>query len=188
MKKVLKAIGMALLCGTLLLAFYLAVIMGNPQEDNAPDAPIEQPLLPAMSSPLLIRDQSQMGLLMQEFPAPLMAAVNTPFLVFAQGLCEDVPFEGGLARTVTLSYQAEGGSVTVTSIYPARALDLVGKDGYAFSGTGSPTLAGLRAVRMDGSTTVRLHAQGREAIYVVTLPKGYNLRDVTAALQLYQGE
>ncbi len=189
MKKVLMAIGMALLCAVLLLAFYLAVIMGNPQEDNAPDAPIEQPLLPAMSSPLLIRDQSQLGLMMQSFPAPLMAAVSTPSLVFTQGLCQDVPFEEGLARTVTLSYQAEGGSVTVTSIYPARALALVDRDGYSFSDTASPTLAGLRAVRMDGSATVRLHAQGDEAIYVVTLPKAYaNLRDVTAALQLYQGE
>lgn len=182
-----------LLTIVLLTAFYLAVIMGNPQEEesSAITPKMDQPLLNAMSSPILITQQSQLGALLEAFPAPVMAAMNTASMTFQQGLCEDIPFEGGLGRKVTLTYRtAEGASVTVVSLYPARALSLIAKDDYTISGTTGLPLAGLRSVRMENAATVRMHAQGTDAIYVVTLPSlsATALRTLTSTLQLYQGD
>ena len=110
-RRIVKAVLAALLTLVLLAAFYIAVIMGNPQEteSSAITAKMDQPLLDAMSSPILITQQDQLGALLEAFPAPVMAAMNTKVLTFLQGLCEDVPFEDGLGRRVTLTYRtAEG--------------------------------------------------------------------------------
>lgn len=193
MKKLLKAVLGTLLCALLLAAFYIAVIMGDPQEEESAGirARQDQPLLSPMSSPLLVRDQSQLQLLLDAFPAPVMAAMHSAALIFDQGLCQDVPFEGGLGRMVTLTYRTpEGAAVTVASIYPARALSLIEKGNYTISGTSGLTLAGLRSVRMDSACGVRMHAQGADALYVVTLPPAAPaaMRAITSTLQLYQGE
>ena len=152
-----------LLTIVLLAAFYIAVVMGNPQEEGASTitARLDQPLLDAMSSPILIREQGQL----------------------------DVPFENGLGRRVTLTYRtAEGASVTVVSLYPARTQ--LTKDDYAFSATTGLPLAGLRSVRMENAANIRMHAQGTDALYIVTLPPldASGLRTLTSTLQLYQGD
>ena len=192
-RRMIKAVLTALLTVVLLAAFYLAVIMGNPQEEesSAITARMDQPLLGPMSSPVLIREAGQLRALLSEFPAPVMAAMNTSALRFEQGLCQDVAFEGGLGRIVTLSYRTvEDAAVTVTSIYPARALTLIEKGDYIISGTTGLPLAGLRSVRMESAATIRMHAQGTEALYAVTLPKlsASALRTLTSTLQLYQGD
>ena len=192
-RRIVKVALAALLTIVLLAAFYIAVIMGNPQEaeSSAITAKQDQPLVAAMSSPLMITDQGQLGLLLKEFPAPVMAAMHSTVLTFQQGLGEDVPFEDGLGRRVTLTYRtAEGAAVTVVSLYPARALALIEKADYTISGTAGLPLAGLRSVRMVNDSSVRMHAQGSDALYVVTLPElsASALRTLTATLQLYQGE
>ena len=185
-------IGLGTLLTTVLLAaFYIAVVMGNPQEEGASTitARLDQPLLEAMSSPILIREQGQLGLLLNSFPAPVMAAVNSTAMTFQQGLCEDVPFEGGLGRRVTLTYRTtESASVTVVSLYPARTQ--LTKDDYTFSATTGLPLAGLRSVRMENASNIRMHAQGTDALYIVTLPPldASGLRTLTSTLQLYQGD
>lgn len=189
----LRNVLLALLTIVLLAAFYIAVIMGNPQEaeSSAITARQDQPLVEAMSSPVMITVQGQLGVLLSEFPAPVMAAMHSTVLTFEQGLCQDVPFEDGLGRAVTLTYRtAEGAPVTVTSIYPARALSLIDKADYIISGTAGLPLAGLRSVRMENASTVRMHAQGSDALYVVTLPElsATALRTLTSTLQLYQGD
>ena len=78
-RRILKTALLALLTIVLLAAFYIAVIMGNPQEtdSSAITARQDQPLLSPMASPLLIRHQSQLNLLLAEFPAQAMAAMNS---------------------------------------------------------------------------------------------------------------
>jgi len=192
-RRIIKAVLATLLTLVLLAAFYVAVIMGNPQEteSSAITAKMDQPLLDAMASPILIQTPGQLGLLLDAFPAPVMAAMNSTVMTFQQGLCEDVPFENGLGRRVTLTYRtAEGAPVTVVSLYPARALSLVEKGDYTISGTTGLPLAGLRSVRMEKAGSVRMHAQGADALYVVTLPEqsAMMLRSLTSTLQLYQGD
>ena len=190
-RRIVKIVLGTLLTIVLLAAFYIAVVMGNPQEEGASTitARLDQPLLEAMSSPILIREQGQLGLLLNSFPAPVIAAVNSTAMTFQQGLCEDVPFEGGLGRRVTLTYRtAEGASVTVVSLYPARTQ--LTKDDYTFSATTGLPLAGLRSVRMENASNIRMHAQGTDALYIVTLPQldASGLRTLTSTLQLYQGD
>lgn len=192
-QRIAKSVLLTLLTALLLAAFYIAVIMGNPQEDadSAVAAKQDQPLLTAMGAPLLIRTADQLGLLLDAFPAPVLAAPANGALAFEQGLAEDVPFEGGLARRITLTCRtAEGLPVTIVSLYPARAIDLIEKADYHFSSTVGHPLAGLASVQMENDDTIRMHAQGPEAIYVVTLPKltGMALRTLTSTLQLYQGD
>ena len=191
-RRAIKAVLLALLTTLLLAAFYIAVIMGNPQEDAAArDARQAQPLPGAMASPILITDESMLYVLLEHFPAQLMAAMQTSALTFEQGLLEDVPFENGLARRATLLYRtAEGAPVTIVSIYPARALALLPKGDYAISGTAGLTLASLRSVRMENDSSIRMHAQGEDALYAVTLPKlsAAALRTLTSTLQRKQGD
>ena len=192
-RRAVKAVLLALLTVLLLGAFYIAVIMGNPQpsESSAITARQDQPLLSAMASPIRIREESQLGLLLAEFPAPAMAAMHSDALTFSEGLIQDVPFEGGLGRMITLTYRTAGdASVTVASIYPARALSLIEKADYVISGTSGLPLAGLRSVRMENGSSIRMHAQGTDALYLVTLPvlSAADLRTLTSTLQLYQGD
>jgi len=187
----IRALLAALLTIVLLLAFYIAVVMGNPQEDSAPAARQDQPLLSALAEPVIISGEDQLSQLLAAFPAPVMAASNTAVAAFESGVCQDVPFEDGLGRMVTLSYRtAEGALLTVTSIYPARATALISKGDYTISSTAGLPLAGLRSVRMEAPGSICMHAQGTEALYVVTLPalSGMALRTLTATLQLYQGD
>ena len=192
-RRIVKTVLGALLTAVLLVAFYIAVIMGNPQESESSGIThqMDQPLLDAMSSPIMITQQSQLGALLDAFPGQVMAAMSSPAMTLQQGLCEDVPFEDGLGRKVTLTYRtAEGAAVTVVSIYPARAMDLIPKADYTFSSTGGLTLAGLRSVRMENGQTIRMHAQGENALYVVTLPQlpAASLRTLTQTLSRYQGD
>ena len=144
-----------------------------------------------MDAPVIISDAGQLGQVLAAFPAPVMAASNPSVAAFESGICQDVPFEDGLGRIVTLAYRtAEGDALTVTSIYPARATALIEKGEYTISSTAGLPLAGLRSVRMEAPGSICMHAQGAEALYVITLPElsGMALRTLTATLQLYQGD
>ena len=79
--------------------------------------------------------------------------------------------------------------LSVVSLYPARALPLVTKEDYTFS-SNPVNMASLRFIRMENRDTIRLHAQGAEALYVITLPKqlSASLSTLTAAFQMYQGD
>lgn len=191
--RILKTVLAALLTVVLLAAFYIAVIMGTPQADDEAGVTVQmdQPLLTAMSSPIMITQSSQLGALLEAFPGQVLAAMNTPLLALQQGVCEDVPFEDGLGRRVTLTYRtAEGAAVNVVSIYPARAVTLIPKADYTFSSTGGLTLAGLRSIRMENGQSIRMHAQGTDALYAITLPllPEAQLRTLTQTLSRYQGD
>ena len=95
-----------------------------------------------------------------------------------------------MARIVTLTYRTEDFyTLTVPSIYPARALELMGQGDYVFSGGAGQLMATLRTIRMEDGSSIRLHAQGDEALYVFTAPdvSADVLRQWTSSLQLYVG-
>lgn len=191
-RRSIKTVLLTALTIVLLAAFYLAVVMGTPQQEGSTvTARQDQPLLSALPSAVFILEEGQMGQVLNAFPAPVLAAMNAAALRFESGLCEDVPFEGGLGRKVTLSYRiAEDAVVTLVSIYPARATSLITKGDYLLSDTFGLPLAGLRSVRMEKPGSICMHAQGEEALYVVTLPElsASALRALTTTFQLYQGD
>ena len=191
-RRSLKAVLLTLVTIVLLAAFYLAVVMGTPQEEgSAVTARQDQPLLTALPAAVFITDAAQLDQLLDAFPAPVLASMNAAALRFDSGLCEDIPYENGLGRKVTLTYRtAEDALVTLVSIYPARATSLITKGDYVLSDTFGLPLAGLRSVRMEKPGSICMHAQGAEALYVVTLPElsASALRALTTTFQLYQGD
>ena len=164
---------MALLCLLLMAAFYLAVIIGQPQEDETASTVTprtDQPLLSAGQDVVTITSADDLPLLLRMFPAPALTPTTSgwPLVV---GTCYDVAFENGMGRILTLTYQASDTiQVTLTSIYPARAIALLEKGDYRISASLGATLAGLRSIRMENAESIRLHAQGEEALYVMITP------------------
>ncbi|MBR3764931.1 MAG: hypothetical protein IKK57_10340 [Clostridia bacterium] len=194
MKRVVRVGLLMLLAVVLMGVFYIAVVMGQPPEDTSGGTQSRtlQALPEPLTGPVVIAGEAELAALAKVFPAPVMFAGGASAkLTFAGGVCEDVPFEGGVARVVTLTYRTESfDTLTVQSIYPARALSLLGKDGRTFTGVIHDKMAGYDYVAMEDAATYRLHAQGEEALYVFTVPRidVAALDRWTNALQLYRAE
>lgn len=164
--KTLRGISLSVLVTLLAAVFGLIVIMSEPKTDGA--ALTDQPLTAAAPA-VTIQDETDLPELMASFPTAILTMLPVDSVTFAGAASYDVPFEGGVARVAEVSYTLEdGGTLTLTTIYPARAESLIGRDGYAI--IGSTELAGLPAIRMSREDSVRVHAQHAEALYVLTAP------------------
>ena len=187
LKKALHVLLMTLLAVILVALFYLAVILGQPEEpENAIDIDQAQPLLTA-SPALNIQSERQVAALAEAFPVPVLAFMEGMGPVLVSGTSYDQAYEGGFARICELRYTTDNGlEITLTTIYPARAIELLGKDGYTLTGAAAQNLTGLTAVRMENADHIRLHAQASDAIYALTLPKltDDTLTTVTRVLEL----
>lgn len=191
LKKALHVLLMTLLAVILVALFYLAVILGQPEEpENAIDIDQTQPLLTA-SPALNIQSERQVTALAEAFPVPVLAFMEGMGPVLVSGTSYDQAYEGGFARICELRYTTDNGlEITLTTIYPARAVELLGKDGYTLTGAAAQNLTGLTAVRMESADHIRLHAQASDAIYALTLPKlsDDTLTTVTRVLELVSKE
>ena len=187
LKKALHVLLMTLLAVILVALFYLAVILGQPEEpENAIDIDQTQPLLTA-SPALNIQSERQVAALAEAFPVPVLAFMEGMGPVLVSGTSYDQAYEGGFARICELRYTTDSGlEIPLTTIYPARAVELLGKDGYTLPGAAAQNLTGLTAVRMENTDHIRLHAQASDAIYALTLPKltDDTLTTVTRVLEL----
>lgn len=191
LKKALHVLLMTLLAVILVALFYLAVILGQPEEpENAIDIDQTQPLLTA-SPALNIQSERQVAALAEAFPVPVLAFMEGMGPVLVSGTSYDQAYEGGFARICELRYTTDNGlEITLATIYPARAVELLGKDGYTLTGAAAQNLTGLTAVRMENADHIRLHAQASDAIYALTLPKltDDTLTTVTRVLELVSKE
>ena len=188
-KKTVHVFLSLVLTAILIAVFYLAVVLGQPTADEddvtVADA-ASQPLLspsPAES----ITAESQLTELISHFPTPVLSFVagTGPTLIAASSY--DTAFENGFARILDLTYTMEdGGTVQLRTIYPARALSLIDRGDYHLNQATSLSMAGLKAVKMENQSTIRLHAQGTEALYVVTLPQmsGDEISSLMKGMQL----
>lgn len=191
LKKALHVLLMTLLAVILVALFYLAVILGQPEEpENAIDIDQAQPLLTA-SPALNIQSERQVAALAEAFPVPVLAFMEGMGPVLVSGTSYDQAYEGGFARICELRYTTDNGlEITLATIYPARAVELLGKDGYTLTGAAAQNLTGLTAVRMENADHIRLHAQASDAIYALTLPKltDDTITTVTRVLELVSKE
>ena len=191
LKKALNVLLMTLLAVILVALFYLAVILGQPEApENAIDIDQTQPLLTA-SPALNIQSERQVAALAEAFPVPVLAFMEGMGPVLVSGTSYDQAYEGGFARICELRYTTDNGlEITLATIYPARAVELLGKDGYTLTGAAAQNLTGLTAVRMENADHIRLHAQASDAIYALTLPKltDDTITTVTRVLELVSKE
>lgn len=190
-KKILRTVLAALLALTLAGMFYVAVVLGQPQpDDSRVDMLKDQPLL-AASPAVRIQSESDMDAIRGSMPVPVMGFLPGGGLTLQSGVSSDAAYEGGFARTAILTYTAEWNgqplTLTVQSIYPARALSLIPKGDYRIAAVAGQPLAGLQSVRMENGETIRLHAQASDALYVLTVPTAVaaDLAALTRSLQLF---
>lgn len=179
------ALSLAVLAG-----LYFTLVIAQPQPDTEEEKAV-QPLLTA-SPALQITDETELRTLVGSFPAPVMSFMSGSGMTFVSGKAEDAAYREGYGRILTLYWQtAEGEPLILQSIYPAAALELMGKGDYSFSRTAGPVLFGMSSVRMENSSTVRVHAQVRgEGLYVLTIPqtlKG-SLSGIARSIQLFTAD
>lgn len=189
-KKLLGRV-LTLLAGLVaLVVFYLAVIIGQPAQDvmlaDKP-SPAAQTLLSAQL-PVKVTLEEDIPSLLDSFPAPLMRLMPVQGLSFLEGKTYDIAYGGAFARAAELSYQLpEGDVLTLLSVYPRDAFTLVQTSGFTLNPTVGYTMLHLPAVRMDSADLTRLHTQGEEALYALTLPRTL-AKDAASYLKLTQAE
>ena len=190
-KKALRIILGTLAAALMIAAFYVAVVLGQPQEN--PEKVVvsqTQPVLTA-SPAVTLTAESELNAMLQAFPAAALYAVDGSGLTLTGGMSYDAAYEDGFARIMILNYTTDvnGRQVTmsVQSIYPARAMEFVQKGDYHIAHVAGQSLAGMQSVRMEDGEHIRLHAQAEEGIYVLTVPAmtADELAAVTRSLQLY---
>ena len=193
-KKALRIILGTLAAALMIAAFYVAVVLGQPQEN--PEKVVvsqTQPVLTA-SPAVTLTAESELNAMLQAFPAAALYAVDGSGLTLTGGMSYDAAYEDGFARIMILNYTTDvnGRQVTmsVQSIYPARAMEFVQKGDYHIAHVAGQSLAGMQSVRMEDGEHIRLHAQAEEGIYVLTIPAmtADELAAVTRSLQLYTKE
>ncbi len=162
---------------------YLVVIVVHPQEEK--QAFPHQPLL--QSSPAVILDSTDdLPAMIQAFPVPVLQASASSDLLLQAGASSDVPFEGGFGRNLTLIYLYQGEiQIQVETIYPARALSLLSGSGWHMSPR-NWRISGQDAVSMENSQSLRVHLQGTEALYAVTISRSAagEMTDILRSLQI----
>ena len=193
-KKALRIILGTLLAVVMIAVFYVAVVLGHPQEN--PEKVIvsqNQPVLTA-SPAVTLTAESELDAMLQAFPVAALYAVEGSGLTLTGGMSYDAIYEDGFARIMILNYSADVHAapvqLSVQSIYPARALEFVQKGDYHIAHVAGQPLAGMQSVRMEDGEHIRLHAQAEEGIYVLTVPSmnADELAAVTRSLQLYTKE
>lgn len=193
-KKALRMILGTLAAALMIAAFYVAVVLGQPQEN--PEKVVvsqTQPVLTA-SPAVTLTAESELNAMLQAFPAAALYAVDGSGLTLTGGMSYDAAYEDGFARIMILNYTTDVNgrqvAMSVQSIYPARAMEFVQKGDYHIAHVAGQSLAGMQSVRMEDGEHIRLHAQAEEGIYVLTVPAmtADELAAVTRSLQLYTKE
>lgn len=174
LKKVLSCFFAAVLALMLAVVFYVAVVMGQPSAqvlESAATSREAQAPLPAQPA-YQTQSAADTVELLGHFPAPALTFSESSGLAFVSGRAYDQAFEGGFARILEMIYLTPMGQrVTLTSIYPARAFEYLGRDGFELTEMTQGVLGGLNAVMMTDADQTRLHAQGEEGIYALTAPR-----------------
>ena len=159
-----------LLSLAMLAGLYFTLIIGQPQPKEKEETPA-QPALTA--SPAVNIDREEMlGELIAAFPAPVMSFMSGSGMTFVRGTAADTAWKGQFGRVATLYWQtADGEPLILQSIYPAEALEIMGKGNYLFSGTAGPTLFG-------------------RGLYVLTVPLSLaaRLTEISRSIQLFAVE
>ncbi len=175
------------LLSILLLGFmYLILIISQPQEGESPKVP-EQPLLTA-SPARTPSTEADLVSMISSFPVPVMSFMSGSGMVFVSASSGDVAWQDGFGRILTLYWQTpEGEPLILQSIYPAAALDLIGKGDYSFSKITGPAFFGQPSVCMENKETLRLHTVTDTGIHVMTVPRtlSASLSALSRSIQLF---
>ena len=159
--RVLRYLLAAVLILLLTAVFYVAVVLGTPQETAA-----QEQALPAASASFSVSAPQSV-----DFPAQVLVLADGSGWSFTGGSCYDQSFENGVARIAMLQWRNDAGeTLTCATVYPARAVTLLRDDAFALASGTPVTVAGVAMIRLTDGSRVRLQASGSEAAWVLTLP------------------
>ena len=181
----LKAPALLVLVVLMAAAVWCTAVLMKKDEERRIASAAEQPLN-AAEAPLAIHSQEELEAAAAAFPIPVLTVGWKDLSVeLIDGLCEDVPFENGAARKMTVRYRTQaGGVLTAESIYPARAVTLIERDGYHAAESGQNWLAGLQGMFMTDGSSNRIHAVSHDGAYVCTWPAAEDAGEILKWLQL----
>lgn len=171
----------------LLAVFTLVLIILSPERQETVTEPVNLPEL-AASPAIHISSEADLYKLYVSFPAPVLNYLSGSGMTFVSGNAADVSVRGGLARTVTLKWLSpEGIDVTLQSVYPPSATELLQKEDWHFSSVSGASLFGSNSVRMENNEKIRLHVQTDRGLYAVLLPREASsyATGLTRSLQLF---
>ena len=171
----------------LLVVMTLAMVILSPDRPETGAVPVTLPELSA-SPAIHITAESDLYKLYVSIPVPVMNYLSGSGMTFVDGDAADVPVRNGIARTVTLDWLSpEGVPVTLISIFPPSATELLQKDEWHFSDISGASLFGENSVRMESNEKIRLHTQTDHGLYAVLFPKeaAGSVSVLTRSLQLF---
>ena len=183
-KILLRLIGVVIAVALLAL-LAASLIIAKPQEETitaVPDLPSKE-ASPAVS----VEEEQDLHRLIASFPAPVMSFMSGSGMTFVSATSADIAADGGFGRIATLNWQTpEGNPVSLRTIWPATALDLL-EEGYHFMPYTGPALFGSTSVRMENDDAVRIHVTTDRALYVVLLPRALSgeVSSICRSLQLF---
>ena len=174
----------AILSLAVLAGLYFTLVIAQPQGDNA--VPSEPAAALTASASQRIDSETELRDLVRAFPGPVMSFMS------GSGTAEDSVQGGIRGRVLTLYWQTrEGEPLILRSIWPAEAVEILGKEDYIFSAAEGPVLFGMRSVRMENKDTVRVHVQAEgQGIYAIVLPRSLaaELSGISRSVQLFTAD
>lgn len=181
-----RALGVAGILAAL-AGLYVSLVIAQPQGGGQEAAATQPPLDP--SPALRAATEADLPGLVETFPAPVMSFMSGSGMTFVSGTSADSAWQGRFGRVLTLYWQTrEGVPLILQSIYPAEALDLMGRGDYTFSAKAGPTLFGMSSVRMENAENLRIHVQAEgQGLYVLTAPRSLasSLSEICRSIQLF---
>lgn len=167
-KRILAVLGLALA----LALVYVFLLVGEPEEDSqlAQQTAAQEEIIRVPIAASQVAGNADLSPLAASFGMPVLVLNGSP-LTLTQATLFDTAFRGNYARRITLNYAFDTGeTVTVESIRPTAALALLAGGANTLNMQTLYTVAGMDAVRVDGSKQVMLLARGLDAAYAIIGP------------------
>ena len=170
--RMLKRIGLAVLLALALMAAYLFLLLGEPEEETKyAYVPPEETIAMPMSA-LDVPGEADVQYLADTFSQPVLSIGSGVALQKAR--IYDTALDGGYARRVTLTYAFEDGAqLLVESMRPTSAVSLLKQKDYTLDATALYSLGGLNAARMDNASQTCVFGQSDTAVYAVICPASH---------------
>lgn len=168
-----KRVGLSVLLIIALIAAYLFLLLGEPEEESKTITPPVQEQITMPMSALDVPGAADIQYLADTFQQPVLSIGSGVTLQKAR--IYDTALDGGYARRVTLTYTFEDGAqLLVESMRPTSAVSLLKQNGYTLDATALYTLGGLNAARMDNDHQACVFGQSDTAVYAVICPAAHS--------------
>ena len=170
-RRFFQRLGTGILLVIALGIVYVFLLTGEPFEEVAPVETVREEKIQVPMAALEAGGGGDLSTVAINFGKPLLVMYDQGLQLEKVSL-SDTAFQGGYARRATLLYRfSDGQSLTLESIRPTAAAELLPHEGGSLYAADKYRLAGLEAARLDGSAAVSIFGKSEEAAYAVICPR-----------------